>query len=83
MAITGDCTPLCGIRANAEDTVRREGHCGCPQDPGGQGTSWAYSDTMRFEGFGDVRTGVPMCDRRALCCGNPRECTGWCGRRDP
>jgi len=32
MAINSGCTPQCGIRANAEDTLRREGHYNCPQD---------------------------------------------------
>jgi hypothetical protein len=29
MAITAGCGPHCGIRASAENTVTREGHCPC------------------------------------------------------
>ena len=46
MPINSACTPMCGIRANAEDTIRREAHYRCPQDI-----------TCR----GDGRCGEPAC----------------------
>jgi hypothetical protein len=32
MALTSECGPHCGIRANAEDSLSREAHCPC-KDP--------------------------------------------------
>jgi len=56
---------MCGI-CELSDGILREGHYGCPQDPGGTGTSW-------LSGAGVTRTvhgpdgrplrGTPLCDR--------------------
>jgi hypothetical protein len=72
VAITTTCGPHCGIRANAEDTLAREGHCPCGDPchaegnvpPGGvirqRDRETAPSAPRTLDG--QPLHGTPMCD---------------------
>lgn len=56
----------CGIRANAEGTVIREGHCPCPECHAGAEDGFPASRIIRAAGPGlpdGIPPGRPMCDR--------------------
>jgi hypothetical protein len=58
MAITGDCGPHCGLRFNAEGTVRIEGHCDCTGCHDGAAPIIVTRGGLLTSG-----PGVPMCNR--------------------
>jgi hypothetical protein len=69
--LTEKCGTHCGIRANAEDTLAREGHCDCG-DPCHPDGSLPASGVIRLAGQavngtapraidGSPLTGTPMC----------------------
>jgi hypothetical protein len=72
MALTSNCGPHCGIRANAEDTLAREGHCDCARPchpdgavpPGGVIRQAGRATAAASPAGPDGRPlhGTPMCD---------------------
>jgi hypothetical protein len=71
VAITTSCGPHCGIRANAENTLTREGHCDCDElchaGSAPAVTVSAIRGQDRASGPADLDgrplTGTPMCAR--------------------
>lgn len=72
MAITTACGAHCGIRANAEDTLAREGHCSCGEPCHADGNA-PPAGVIRSNGRetqpaapraidGTPLTGTPMCE---------------------
>jgi hypothetical protein len=73
VALTLECGAHCGIRANAEDTLAREGHCGCARPCHADGAvprggvirqaGRATAATAPSGLDGKPLTGTPMCER--------------------
>ena len=79
MALTSTCGAHCGIRANAEDTLAREGHCKCGDPCHPDGSPPAPPDRVIRQCGAAVTASQPLdLDGRPLT-GTPM-CAAWYGR---
>jgi hypothetical protein len=76
MPLTSTCGPHCGIRANAEDTLAREGHCSCGDPCHPDGSPPAPPDRVIRQNGADVTMAQPTGLDGQLLRGTPM-CARW------